>query len=299
VIFELSLLVNDIAGEFVPGDNIIVFDTDLEAEIYKSVQDLKIIHPGSGYEVGDRIRLKQFEGATFVAFVSQVDENGGITDIRMSNFGAGNTPNHIIETNPNNEIIYLQNYVLFQYATDQPIASLTNVFEIDTENGSGADFELQYGAVCETEGLYTGVKGQLSESIVLQDSDFYQKYSYEVVTSNSIDKWLPALKKTVHPSGVGAFSNVRILNVLPLGATAETFTDVATPPNYFFGENVPVTEILDAFVQDYIVGSDLYFAETYVGIPAVLPGTTFINDTQPNLPAEELALESNIQNDGG
>jgi hypothetical protein len=299
VIFELSLATNDIAGDFVDRDQIIVFDTDLRAEIYRSVTGLKITNPGTGYQIGDRIRLDQFEGATFVAFVSAVDESGGILSVRMSNFGAGNTPNHIIETNPNDERVYLEDFVLYSYATDQPIASLDDEFQIDTEEGVGADFEIEYGAIATTEGIYTGVRGQLSESIVLQDSDFYQKYSYEVVTAYSIDRWLSSIKKSVHPSGVGVFSNVRILNVLPLGATAETFTDVAIPPNYFFGENVPVTEILDAFVQDYIVGSELYFAETYVGIPAVLPGTTFTNDTQPNLPAEELALESNIQNNDG
>jgi len=290
VIFELSLLVSDIAGEFVPNDEVIVFDTDLRAEIYKSVTGLTVTNPGSGYEIGDRIRLKQFDGATFVAFVETVDENGGILTTRMSNFGAGNTPDHIIETNPKNDVIYLQEYTLFQYSTDQPIASLDDEFLIDTDAGTGADFDINYGAICETEGLYTGVKGQLSESIVLQDSDFYQKYSYEVITSYSINRWLSSIKKTVHPAGVGVFSNVRVFSVLPLGAEAETFTDIAIPPNYFFGQNIPVTEDILGFVQDYVVPTDIYFQDDYTGITAF--DKEFTTDTKPDIPEEQLAIEA-------
>ena len=297
VIYELSLVANDIAGEFIDRDEIIVFDTDLRAEIYRSVTGLKITNPGEGYQVGDRIRLAQFDGATFVAFVSSIDDNGGILTTRMSNFGAGNTPNHIIATNPNEERVYLKDYVLFSYSTDLPIASLDNEFQIDTDDGFGADFDIEYGAIATTEGVYTGVSGQLSESIVLQDSNFYQKYSYEVVTSYSINRWLSSLKKSVHPSGVGVFSNVRLFNVLPLGARAETFTDVTIPPNYTFGENVPIVENINAFTQDYVVGTDIYFVDDYVGTSVL--NTVFTNDTQPNLPAEQLALESNIQNNDG
>lgn len=292
VIFELSLLVSDIAGNFVPNDEIIVFDTDLRAEVYKSVKGLTVIDSGSGYKIGDRIRLKQFEGATFVAFVESVDENGGILKTRMSNFGAGNTPNHIIKTNPKNDTIYLQEYVLYQYSTDQPIASLSNEFIIDTDEGEGANFDINYGAICETEGVYTGVKGQLSESIVLQDSDFYQKYSYEVITSYSINRWLSSLKKSVHPAGVGVFSNVRVFSVLPLAAEAETYTDTTIPPNYIFGENVPVLEDIVAFSQDYVVGSDIYFQDDYVGITAADKQVT--TDTKPDIPDEELAVNSTI-----
>jgi hypothetical protein len=294
VIFELSLLVSDVAGNFVPGDEVIVFDTDLRAEIYKSVTGLTVTNPGSGYEVGDRIRLKQFDGATFVAFVESVDENGGILTTRMSNFGAGNTPDHIVETNPKNDVIYLKEYVLFQYSTDQSIASLEDEFLIDTDNGVGADFDINYGAICETEGLYTGVRGQLSESIVLQDSEFYQKYSYEVITSYSINRWLSSLKKAVHPAGVGVFSNVRVFSVLPLAAEAETFTDITIPPNYFFGENIPITEDILGFVQDYVVPTDIYFQDDYVGITAF--DKEFTTDTKPDIPDEELAIDFALPN---
>lgn len=292
VIFELSLVVNDIVGEFVDRDEIFVFDTDLRAEVYRSVNGLKITNPGTNYEVGDRIRLNQFAGATFVAFVSDVDENGGILNTRFSDFGTGNTPQHIVETNPKNERVYLRDYVLISYSTDQPIGSFTDEFVIDTDNGSGADFDIQYGAISETDGRYVGVKGQLSESIVLQDSRFYQKFSYEVITSYSIDRWLSSLKRSVHPAGTEVFANVRIFNLLPLGARAETFRDITVPQNYLFGENVPVEEILDLFDQNYAVKQDIYFLETYVGTS--IKSETFTNDTIPNLPDEELALEAQV-----
>lgn len=292
VIYELSLLVSDVAGNFTPNDEIIVFDTDLRAEIYKSVTGLTITNSGSGYEIGDRIRLDQHDGATFVAFVSAVDDNGGIIAIKMSNFGAGNTPNYIIRTNPNNDTVYLQEYVLIQYSTDQPIESLDNIFNIDTREGTGADFDINYGAICETEGLYTGVRGQLSESIVLQDSKFYQKYAYEIITSFSINRWLSSLKRTVHPAGVNVFSNVRVFSVLPLAAQAETYTDITIPPNYFFGQNIPISEDVVGFVQDYTISTDIYFQDDYTGITVF--DRQFTTDTKPDIPDEELSVDFSL-----
>ena len=297
VIFELSLVVDEIVGEFVDRDEIFVLDTDLRAEIYRSVTGLRITDPGSGYEIGDRIRLKQFEGATFVAFVSNVDEDGGILNVSLSNFGAGNTPLHIVETNPRNERVYLEDYVLISHATDQPVASFTDEFVIDTDEGIGADFEIEYGAIAEAEGKYEGVKGQLSESIVLQDSKFYQKFSYEVISSYSINRWLSALKRSVHPSGTEVFSNVRVFNRLPLAASSQVFRQITVPQNYLFGENAPVTENLLIFEQNYAVPSGIYFLEDYTG--TTLASEEFTNDTQPNLPDEALSLDPEITGEGG
>ena len=292
VIFELSLVVDEIVGEFVDRDEIFVLDTDLLAEIYRSVTKLKIVEPGSGYQIGDRIRLKQFEGATFVAFVSNVDENGGILNVSLSNFGAGNTPRHIVETNPRNERVYLEDYVLISFASNQPIASFSDEFIIDTDDGVGADFEIEYGAIAQTEGAYEGVRGQLSESIVLQDSKFFQKFSYEVISSHSINRWLSALKRSVHPSGTEVFSNVRVFNRLPLAPSSQLFRQIAVPENYLFGENTPITEILTIFEQDYVEPADLYFSDAYVGNIFVFE--EFTNDTQPNLPDEVVSLDPEI-----
>lgn len=58
------------------------------------------------------------------------------------------------------------------------------------------------GTVIETDGENTGVKGQLSEQTKkVQDSLYYQDYSYIVKVGESIGEWRDYLKSAVHPAG--------------------------------------------------------------------------------------------------
>ena len=289
VIYELLISNNDIVGEFVPRDNIIVFGMpNLRAEIYRSVQNLSIVNSGSNYKVGDKIELSQFHGSTFTCYVSDVDENGAILDTKMSNFGAGNTPSHIIDKMYFGVSGYLVDYIRHVYESNKLVKLPEPEFCIRTENGSGADFQIHYGAVCETKGSYKGVKGQLSESTVLHDSYFYQKYSYEVITSNSADKWLPALKRTVHPSGVLAFSNVNVADSISPKMSLKEYRDIAVPQGYTFGENLPIQETISIYVQNYAIGEDFYFYEDYAGESIDYAST--LNESKQLLKSEKLSL---------
>jgi len=78
-------------------------------------------------------------------------------------------------------------------------------FQIDSLDGTGATFSLEFAPIVESAGYYDGVRGQLSEAIVLQDSDFYQKFSYEIVTAYPINEWIDPLKNHVHPAGTKPF----------------------------------------------------------------------------------------------
>jgi len=78
-------------------------------------------------------------------------------------------------------------------------------FKVDTIDGTGAEFSIEFGAIVEERGYYEDSLGQLSDSIVLQDSEFYQKFSYEIVTSYTLSDWIDPLKKHVSPSGTKPF----------------------------------------------------------------------------------------------
>ena len=264
VIHELTLVKGTQVGEFTPRSRI-VSDAGNVSEVYRSVSGLNVTSRGSGYRRGDRIRVDGFEGFTFTAFVSGVDENGGVTDTRISNYGAGNTPDHVKEDNTS-EIYYFEDFLLYQYSDDQQVGPSQVVFEIDSDNGSGADFDVEYSALITTDGEYEGVHGQLDESIVLQDSDFYQKFSYEVSTGYSTRLWLDSLKRTVHPGGMAVFGNVRIREVLDNSlASSVLYTAKTSPPEYVLAERPRFVSNPLAFSQDYTIPEDVYFSEAYVG----------------------------------
>jgi len=58
------------------------------------------------------------------------------------------------------------------------------------------------GTIIETDGLYSGVRGQISENTKrIQDSLYYQDYSYVVKVGEAIADWREYLKASVHPAG--------------------------------------------------------------------------------------------------
>ena len=57
---------------------------------------------------------------------------------------------------------------------------------------------------------YIDNKGFLSDSIKLQDSFFYQKFSYVIRTGNNVDKWKNSFNRLVHPAGFIFFGEILI-----------------------------------------------------------------------------------------
>ena len=92
-----------------------------------------------------------------------------------------------------------------------------------------------------TAGAYINQDGQLSEgSKKIQDSLYYQDYSYVVRVAESINKWRDSIKRAVHPSGFYVTGEVNIQTRLaggvkqPVGATLSSglFSGTSDSPIY-------------------------------------------------------------------
>ncbi len=67
------------------------------------------------------------------------------------------------------------------------------------------------GTVGTTAGTYNNDKGKLSESLMrVQDSYYYQDFSYVVKVGAAIKDWRAEIKKAVHPAGFAMFGEVSI-----------------------------------------------------------------------------------------
>lgn len=70
-----------------------------------------------------------------------------------------------------------------------------------------ASFEL--GTTIEKTGSFSGIESLIGEELVrIQDSFYYQQFSYEIQTNASGNSYLNELKKAVHPAGFNVFSKV-------------------------------------------------------------------------------------------
>ncbi len=97
------------------------------------------------------------------------------------------------------------------------------------------------GTQITTSGKYINQDGHISEgSKKIQDSLYYQDYSYVIRVSESINKWRDSIKRAVHPSGFYVTGEVNIQTRLdgkvkrPVGATlsAGLFSGTSDSPIY-------------------------------------------------------------------
>ena len=318
VVYDLRLIRSTISGTFLER-NTIYTDETLTAEVCRSVNGLLIDEKGSGYSVGDKIYISGYEGLSFVAFVETVDDNGGILTTRITDFGASNTPLSVIYNNTTSQH-YLLDFIFYDYPVDiediitqfgtAPLVRYTidtdnattsadyglttPSFDIvvDTEGGSGAEFTIRYGAVSTYQGYYEGVKGQLSESIVLQDSKYYQKYSYEVRTAYTSDRWIQPLKKFAHPAGMEVVGNVYSFASFNTGIkNYYIFVQSLDEPNYVLTEAPGITTSVIGFTQTYFLNSDMYFAEDYFSEETPFTNTSIIAGA-PTQEVSDLTVDS-------
>ena len=92
-----------------------------------------------------------------------------------------------------------------------------------------------------TAGGYVNQDGHISEgSKKIQDSLYYQDFSYVIKVAESINKWRDAIKRSVHPTGFYVTGEVNIQTRLaggvkqPVGATLSSglFSGTSDSPIY-------------------------------------------------------------------
>jgi hypothetical protein len=187
-----------ISGTFIEGNDLVDENNVVLGKIYRTLSKVNILNGGSGYGIGDRFYLNTFDNTTFQLRVENVDIIGSITDIKILNPGAGNTSGNL-------EVKYEDFKIVG--TTQDPVLLYKRVGGAARE-AIGVEFSYEYQALVDTFGSTTGIKGRLSDGIVTQDSNFYQKYSYEVVTDLAFSSFRKSFDDLIHPTGYKVFNRI-------------------------------------------------------------------------------------------
>ena len=76
------------------------------------------------------------------------------------------------------------------------------------------------GITANKTGNYSGIEGLIGEDLIrIQDSYYYQQFSYEVQTNASSTTFLDQLKKAIHPAGFNVFAKVLTTSFVSMGVT--------------------------------------------------------------------------------
>jgi len=169
------------------------------AQQFGSISTLITTEAGTGYTIAPTVTVENadssalnipdgsggFKGRNAV-ISSEVVRDSTITKIKVEDHGLGYTNNIITLANPRGGV------------------QATGTFVIGGTGNSAA--------------AYTDVKGFLSENQRIQDSFFYQSFSYEAITDRSFDEYESTMISLAHPAGsklFGRFRTEAIANTTP------------------------------------------------------------------------------------
>lgn len=169
------------------GDGLTIYNREVG-----TIAFLSNINPGSGYSSNpyvnvvqqDVARLREFDSNGLLKgnnarVTTQVSTAQGVaTAVEVYNSGFGYVPN---------ETLFL--------SKDGGDASIRGVAVVDRD-GFG-------------EGYWTGRNGFLSDIIKVQDSEYYQVYSYEIVAQRMMNTYEKLVNELVHPTGYKMFGRFR------------------------------------------------------------------------------------------
>lgn len=96
----------------------------------------------------------------------------------------------------------------FGFHTKNEIIQLYNETQSNTSQVTQATIVI--GGVGEQEGYWSSTRGFLDSNKFIQDSYFYQEYSYQILSSKSLDKYIKVLKDVFHPAGNEVFGRALI-----------------------------------------------------------------------------------------
>jgi hypothetical protein len=105
-------------------------------------------------------------------------------------------------------------------------------------------------------GAYTDTRGFLSWNNKLQDSTFYQKYSYVIQSTQNVDAYRRFVLNTIHPAGLKLFGQKDVIADLispTISAASETIKSI----NITSSINVPtiVSSDIDQYISDGTEGA--------------------------------------------
>jgi hypothetical protein len=201
-LFPVNIVVKDIVGSFSVGDDITVATQTFSTEI--NVDDELLL------ESGDKIILESQQ--TPIGTVYSIDSDRNLITLFPS------SDRIIIEKETDDGYLLSEQGLTFvnelsgQFETNQTIQNTTGASaKIISGTGNQAEAVGVTGAIGRTLGKFVNADGKVSESSKkIQDSLFYQEYSYVIKVGQSIDKYRDAVKKLLHPIGLALFGEVTI-----------------------------------------------------------------------------------------
>jgi hypothetical protein len=246
-------------GILKPTDKIKYKDT-FQATILPATQTPKITQPGKNFRVGQVFEVKSGTGTGALLKVTATDENNGIKYAEFIKFGIGYNAGFAVSLLASNTVnaaqllvasasssrsgdnlsigdrtlgfdeqgyVNLGDYVTTSYVDGTYAGSIIREFSLSFRNAQTASddpaiIEVNLGALVKYPGYFTSNAGFLDDSIFIQDSKYYQAFSYVIRIDERLESYKSAVKTMLHPAGMALFGEYNITNNINLSVALES-----------------------------------------------------------------------------
>jgi hypothetical protein len=245
-------------GDISPGDRIRYEDT-FDATILSTTSKVTVQQKGKRFKLGDLYEIKNGDGAGSILKVSGINDVGGINAIEFVKYGinytgdftatilplggqsatsAGSTSLTIGGASPSfnvalNEttngffeqgIINTTDYNTTDYWDGTYVGDVVREFFVDNkytilDPDEPAIIKITLGSLAKYPGYYTSNLGFLDDAIYIQDSRFYQAFSYVIKIDEKLEAYRSAVKTLIHPAGMALFGEYDIRNEFDTGTS--------------------------------------------------------------------------------
>ena len=195
-----------------------------------SITTYAIPTAGTGYVVGDKLTINntgklEIDGRTCSVLVKTINGSGGITAVELEHNGfgyksvptvsGGGSGTGASVTLSGSGIGGIKTLKLVNGGFHYQIVPTLDFSSLGDGTATGVATIGSYENEANTR--WVGDDGQLSAANYIQDSRYYQAFSYEIKAGNTIDKWRDYVKRIVHPSGLALFGRTLITGLLKTG----------------------------------------------------------------------------------
>lgn len=290
-------------GTVKAGDKIKYKDT-FQATILPATQKVTIGQPGKKFRVGQVFSIQSGAGTEALLKVTTITTTGGIKYAELIKFGIGYTTDFSIGLLASNSVtsasttsfestsirvgnnltvndriagfneqgyINRPDYVDYAYVDGAYAGTMLREFSSNYKNAQTLSDEvanviISLGTVVKYPGYYTTNNGFIDDSIKIQDSKYYQAFSYVVKIDERLDNYKSAVKAMVHPAGMALFGEFNITNNYDLSVALQCLVKTLI---LAYEDSISVSEShkisisnkqLDSFVVSDSAGSGIRFS---------------------------------------
>ena len=192
-----------------------------------SVTTTTIVSGGTGYVVGDKLTINntdklEIDGRTCSVLVKTVNGSGVIQTVELEHGGSGykSTPTISGGGTGSGVNITLSGSGIGGVKTLKLVNNGFHYTQAPTldfsskGDGTATGVAIISGYEDEHATRWIGDDGFISSANYIQDSLYYQVFSYEIKSGHSIGTWKDYVKRLVHPAGLALFGRTMITGLL-------------------------------------------------------------------------------------